>query len=361
LHRRLLIGALVVTVASFSAVALQLLFATFLNAIVVGLILAAATSGLAYVLWTRPGLSIRKLRAIELTLIALIVIYFLIFQASLPRWLLLQELSDSFKAYLPSLQTDAVILRWFALIMGYGIFIPNTLRRAAAVAGTLAVTPIVFSACGALLELDRRTYWDHVIGQWAFWMAIAAWLALYGSHKIGTLRRQAYEARQLGQYRLMHRLGFGGMGEVYLAEHVFLRRPCAVKLIRPERAGDPKNLSRFEREVQITAGLTHPNTIQIFDYGRSADGTFYCAMEYLPGPNLEEFVKLHGPLPPERAVYLLCQVCAALKEAHLAGLIHRDISRAMLLSANVAGDTTSLSSSTLVWSRVSAECARQTS
>src|SRR5262249_48537634 len=119
--------------------------------------------------------------------------------------------------------------------------------------------------------------------------------------------------------------GAGGMGEVYRAEHVLLRRPCALKIIRPERAGDPRNLRRFEREVQVTATLTHPNTVQIYDYGHAADGTFYYVMEYLPGPNLEQLVKLHGPLAPERVVHLLRQVCGALLEAHAAGLIHRDI------------------------------------
>src|SRR5262249_46743715 len=97
------------------------------------------------------------------------------------------------------------------------------------------------------------------------------------------------------------------------------------KLIRPERAGDPRNLARFEREVQAIATLTHPNTVEIFDYGRAEDGTFYYAMEYLPGLSLHELVRRCGPLPPERAVHLLRQVCGALQEAHAAALIHRDV------------------------------------
>jgi serine/threonine-protein kinase len=115
------------------------------------------------------------------------------------------------------------------------------------------------------------------------------------------------------------------MGQVFLAEHVLLRRPCALKLIAPERAGDANTLQRFEREVHETAKLTHPNTVQVFDYGHTEGGTFYYVMEYLPGLNLEELVWRGGPLPAARAVHLLRQVCGALREAHAKGLIHRDI------------------------------------
>jgi serine/threonine-protein kinase len=118
-----------------------------------------------------------------------------------------------------------------------------------------------------------------------------------------------------------------------LAEHVLLRRPCAIKLIRPDQAGDPRALLRFEREVQATATLTHWNTIEIFDYGHTEDGTFYYVMEYLPGMNLEDIVEQHGPMPAERAVHLLRQVCQALREAHGIGLIHRDIKPSNIFSS----------------------------
>src|SRR5262249_60827166 len=113
--------------------------------------------------------------------------------------------------------------------------------------------------------------------------------------------------------------------EVYRAEHALLRRPCAIKLIRPEKAGDPATLERFEREVQATAALTHPNTVQVYDYGRADDGTFYYVMEYLPGVTLDRLGAAEAPLPPARAVYLLRQVCGALAEAHAVGLVHRDV------------------------------------
>jgi serine/threonine protein kinase len=131
-------------------------------------------------------------------------------------------------------------------------------------------------------------------------------------------------ALRLGHYLLQRRLDRGGMGEVYLAEHVLLRRQCALKVIRPEHAGETKALQRFEREVRETAKLTHPNVVQIFDYGFTGT-TFYYVMEYLPGLNLEDLVRENGPLPPARAVYLLRQVCGALQEVHKRGLTHRDI------------------------------------
>jgi serine/threonine-protein kinase len=115
------------------------------------------------------------------------------------------------------------------------------------------------------------------------------------------------------------------MGDLFLAEHEMLKRPCVIKLIRPDKVIDDKTLARFQREVQATAGLSHWNTVEILDYGRTEDGTLYYVMEYLPGMTLGEMVREHGPLPPERVIYLLLQVCDALREAHQAGLVHRDV------------------------------------
>jgi serine/threonine-protein kinase len=129
----------------------------------------------------------------------------------------------------------------------------------------------------------------------------------------------------------------GGMGEVYLAEHRLLKRPCVVKLIRPDKAGNPTNLARFQREVRATAKLSHWNTVEIFDYGCTADGTFFYVMEYLPGMSLAEIVERFGPMPPERVIYLLRQTCDALSEAHAAGLIHRDIKPANIFAAQRGG------------------------
>jgi len=137
-------------------------------------------------------------------------------------------------------------------------------------------------------------------------------VAIFGAYKLNELRRQVAEARRFGQYQLIRRIGVGGMGEVHLAEHVLLKQPCAIKLIRPERAGEPGALERFEREVRATAQLKHWNTVQIYDYGYADDGTFYYVMEYLPGLTLEEIVVRHGPLSPSRTIHFLRQIFMTL-------------------------------------------------
>jgi serine/threonine-protein kinase len=168
-------------------------------------------------------------------------------------------------------------------------------------------------------------------------MATAAAIAVFGSHNIRELHKKAHEAQRIGQYRLKRVLGFGGMGTVYLAEHVLLRRPCAIKLISPHQAGDPRTMRRFEREVQAAATLTHWNTVEVFDYGHADDGSFYYVMEYLPGMDLQDIVEQYGPLPPGRAVHLLRQVCQALREAHGIGLIHRDIKPSNIIACERGG------------------------
>jgi serine/threonine protein kinase/CHASE1-domain containing sensor protein len=144
------------------------------------------------------------------------------------------------------------------------------------------------------------------------------------------LRRSVQRSINLGQYTLEEKIGEGGMGVVYRATHALLRRPAAIKLLLKETASE-NELVRFEREVQLTSRLAHPNTISIFDYGRTADGVFYYVMEYLDGVDLERLVRADGPLDPGRAIHVLAQVAGALAEAHLSGLIHRDIKPANIV------------------------------
>ena len=155
------------------------------------------------------------------------------------------------------------------------------------------------------------------------WSASGIALATVTSKVIYGLQEKAIEARQLGQYTLEQKIGEGGMGEIFRARHAMLRRPTAIKVMTGD--GSEVALRRFEKEVQLTARLTHPNTISIYDYGRTPDGRFYYAMELLEGMTLEELVARAGPQPSGRVIHILLQVCGALREAHGVGLIHRDI------------------------------------
>ena len=226
---------------------------------------------------------------------------------------------------------------WLLLIFTYALFIPNDWRRAAIVTAIIATAPIVNVAVTAVMYPQilesLANHPSSLLVEMVLMLSLAVVGAAWGVYIINHLQSQAYEARQLGQYKLKELLGAGGMGEVYLAEHQLMKRPCAIKIIRPEKAGDPKVLARFEREVQATAKLSHWNTIDIFDYGRADDGTFYYVMEYLPGMNLGEIVRRFGPMPPPRAIHLVRQACEALQEAHDVGLIHRDLKPANLFAA----------------------------
>jgi serine/threonine protein kinase len=231
----------------------------------------------------------------------------------------------------------ASTLAVFHVTMARAIIIPSTPRH------TLVTTALCFFGLVVSQRLlppqpglpsSELMRWLALIGPLT-WSSTGTALATVASKVIYGLQEKAMEARQLGQYTLEEKIGSGAMGQVYRARHAMLRRPTAVKLL----AGDVSEtqLQRFEKEVQLTAQLTHPNTISIYDYGRTPEGVFYYAMELLEGLTLEELVERYGAQPPGRVIQILIQVCGALEEAHDAGLIHRDIKPANIVLCQRGG------------------------
>ena len=193
---------------------------------------------------------------------------------------------------------------------------------------------------GVATEIDAaEAYKPLTILQRTFWglftlLALSSVAIFVFTLQVARLRRDAQEAaieaQQLGQYRLEHKLGAGAMGVVYKAHHAMLRRPTAVKMLEPDKVNE-QAIADFEREVQITSQLCHPNTVAIFDYGHTPEGLFYYAMEYLDGIDLQQLVDRYGPQPEGRVVDLLKQMCGSLYEAHTMGLVHRDIKPANIM------------------------------
>jgi serine/threonine protein kinase len=226
-----------------------------------------------------------------------------------------------------SLRPELFQLICITLLLGFrAAMVPSSAARTAAVGGIVI---------GAIVAFAFVYYSLHKVADGApSPFVYAAFAGLLGSGSVAVttitsnslfgLRQKVREATQLGQYTLTERIGEGGMGVVYKAKHAMLCRPTAVKILPPDRAG-AHNIARFEREVQLTSSLTHPNTVQIYDFGRTPEGTFYYAMEYLDGLTLGSLVELDGPQPVGRVISILAQVCGSLAEAHSIGLIHRDV------------------------------------
>jgi serine/threonine-protein kinase len=284
-------------------------------------------------LHSKRTLTVSQLRSLELVLVGILGVQTTALQIAGMQTAGIQH--DSVKA------TSAMMFAFMTWILGilvYGIFIPNKWRRAAMIVIPAAITPLVVTV--VLYSVDdlvaQATNLDWLTAS-SLMTAIAAAAALFGTYTVNLLRTEAFRARTFGQYRLRQKLGSGGMGEVYLAEHQLLKRPSAIKLIRPGYDTDLRALARFELEVQATAKLSHWNTVEIFDYGRADDGVFYYVMEYLPGMSLHDLVVQHGPMPAARVSHFLQQTCGALGEAHAVGLIHRDIKPANIFAAQRGG------------------------
>jgi eukaryotic-like serine/threonine-protein kinase len=166
-------------------------------------------------------------------------------------------------------------------------------------------------------------------------------VAVLPSHLLYRLGRRLRQAQEIGSYRLVELLGRGGMGEVWRGEHRLLKRPAAIKIVRPELLGASTDaeardmLVRFEREAQATAALSSPHTIRVFDFGVTAERTFFYVMELLSGRDLDSLVREFGPVPADRTVFLLRQVCRSLAEAHARGFVHRDITPANIYACRM--------------------------
>jgi eukaryotic-like serine/threonine-protein kinase len=212
------------------------------------------------------------------------------------------------------------ILGALCILMCRAVIVPSR-PQLTFVVGVFGVVPTLI-----ISYLDGRTRGvaAETVSFACLWSVVALVLTTFTSQVIYGLRQSVSRAQQLGQYVIEKKIGEGGMGEVYLARHTLLRRPTAIKLLPPERAGE-RTVARFEREVRATSRLSHPNTVAIYDYGRTADGVFYYAMEHLDGMDLQHLVEQHGPLPPGRVVHILLQIAGALNEAHGRGLVHRDL------------------------------------
>jgi serine/threonine-protein kinase len=225
----------------------------------------------------------------------------------------------------------------------FTVVIPTRPVKAALV--TLASVTAVPTVIGFMV-LTRRTTFSPNAEDFFLWIVLPYLLvtimAYVGARVVYTLGKAVTEARELGSYRLVERLGQGGMGEVWRAKHRLLARPAAVKLIRTSVLGNVQGtedaVRRFEREAQVTAALSSPHTVQLFDFGVADDGSFYYVMELLDGLDLQTLVDRYGPLPAERAIYLLRQVCHSLAEAESHGLVHRDIKPANLFACRYGGE-----------------------
>ncbi|HMA16987.1 MAG TPA: serine/threonine-protein kinase [Thermoanaerobaculia bacterium] len=229
-----------------------------------------------------------------------------------------------------------VLLIMNAVLLGRAALVPCEPRRTAwiSAASVVAIPFVTYRIFRANPSADLVA--GAVVTQAILWATFVVVLATVISSITFHLRRSIARARRLGQYQLLEKIGEGGMGVVYRAEHEMLRRPTAIKLLAPGNAGE-NNLRRFEREAQLTARLTSPHTVSVYDFGRTPEGAFYYVMEYLDGIDLERLVREGGPLPPGRVVHVLLQVCEALAEAHGVGLVHRDIKPANILLSDVGG------------------------
>ncbi len=222
-------------------------------------------------------------------------------------------------------------------VFARALIVPSSGKRTA-VASSITMLPMTAAALALALTTPQDVPGVVYFVGFMLFCLVAITLSAAGSQIIYGLSQKVTAAKQLGSYTLDRKIGEGGMGVVYLAHHVMLRRPTAVKRVLSSRDVSADTLARFEREVQAMSQLTHPNTVAVYDYGRSPDGTLYYAMEYLGGGiDLQNLVEKYGPQPTGRVAQILAQVCGALHEAHSSNFIHRDIKPANILVCERGG------------------------
>jgi serine/threonine-protein kinase len=295
----------------------------------------------AIVLYVREEITLKQLRLLELGLFGALTISMAYVDYSL---VVPPLLAGDYALALA--EWNRSLAHVFLVIAAYAMFIPNTWKRAAGVVIPISTWPLLISAllawsypdqvraAGGVLTYERLSFT-------VIMLALIDAVAIYGTYVINSLRTQAAAAATMGQYELEEKIAQGGMGEVWRARHQLLKRPAAIKLVRPKLlggngAGDPERvLRRFEREAKATAGLRSPHSVDLYDYGVTGEGTFYYVMELLDGVDLESLVQQHGPLPAQRTMYLLRQACDSLADAHTTGLVHRDIKPANLYSCRM--------------------------
>ena len=224
-------------------------------------------------------------------------------------------------------------LSWVAIwVVLFTVVVPTSPRRAllaslASVSAVPVVIGLMMASGVTSLRLSPAEFFFGLV----FPYLLVVCMAYVGARVVYNLGTEVKRARELGSYTLEEKLGEGGMGEVWRARHRMLARPAAIKLIRPSVAADGRvgvsdeAIRRFEREAQVIARLRSPHTVELFDFGMADDGGFYYVMELLDGLDADALLRRFGPIPPERAVCLLRQLCHSLSEAHSCGLVHRDI------------------------------------